>query len=330
MIDASLTDPDAEAPDGADLLRAIREGGKPALARALARIEARPEAVQTLALLDAAHQDPQGHVVGLTGPPGVGKSSLANRLVASWRGRGMTVGVIAVDPSSRRSRGALLGDRTRIATDPEDRGVFVRSMAARDRLGGLAELTYPAMTLMRALYDRVLVETVGVGQSETEIADMADTVALCVQPASGDSLQFMKSGVMEVPHLLIVTKADLGLPARRALADLKGALSLAPPRPDGSEPRAIACSATELDGAEAAVEALETRIAEVPGTALKAQRERNARAWAEHALRAQWGRRGLETAAPDLESVRFANFPFQTAGLAMARLENSVNGVLRH
>lgn len=321
---------DVDAPDGAALLRAIREGGKPALARALARIEARPEAPETLALLDAAHQNPLGHVIGLTGPPGVGKSSLANRLVSSWRGRGKTVGVIAVDPSSRRSRGALLGDRTRIETDPEDRGVFVRSMAARDRLGGLAELTYPAMTLMRALYDRVLVETVGVGQSETEIADMADTVALCVQPASGDSLQFMKSGVMEVPHLLIVTKADLGQPARRALADLKGALSLAPPRPDGSEPRAIACSSTELDGAETAVEALEARIADVPWTVLKAQRDRNARAWAEHALRAQWGRRGLEAAAPDLESTRFAEHPFQTAGLAMARLENSVNGVLRH
>ena len=324
MTPSTATDP-AVAPDGPALLRALRDGGKPALARALARIEAKPGAPETLALLDAAHRDPMGHVIGLTGPPGVGKSSLANRLVAAWRGRGLTVGVIAVDPSSRRSRGALLGDRTRIETDPEDRGVFVRSMAARDRLGGLAELTYPAMTLMRALYDRVLVETVGVGQSETEIADMADTVALCVQPASGDSLQFMKSGVMEVPHLLFVTKADLGVPARRALADLKGALSLAPPRPDGSVPTAVACSASDPEGAAPAVEALEGRAARPPDDALRSQRLRNARAWAEHALRAEWGRRGLEAAAPDLDSARFESFPFETAGAAMARLQNSVN-----
>lgn len=330
MTTGTVDESPAGLPDGLEALRAIQAGGKVRLARALARIEAKAEAPETLTLLDAAHQNPVGHVVGLTGPPGVGKSSLANRLVAGWRARGLTVGVIAVDPSSRRSKGALLGDRTRIETDPEDAGVFVRSMAARDRLGGLAELTYPAMTLMRALYDRVLVETVGVGQSETEIADMADTVALCVQPASGDSLQFMKSGVMEVPHLLFVTKSDLGLVARRALADLKGALSLAPPRPDGSVPKAIACSSADPAGAEPAIEALETRISEAHPEVVSAQRVRNARAWAETALRAQWGRRGLEAAGPILESPRFGDHPFTTAGLASARLENSVNRVLRH
>ena len=331
MTDMDLKPPRSAAPpEGAAALDALRAGGKVALARALARMESRPDAAETLALLDAAHQDPLGHVIGLTGPPGVGKSSLANRLVRAWRERGLTVGVIAVDPSSRRSRGALLGDRTRIETDPEDQGVFVRSMAARDRLGGLAELTYPAMTLMRALYDRVLVETVGVGQSETEIADMADTVALCVQPASGDSLQFMKSGVMEVPHLLFVTKADLGLVARRALADLKGALSLAPPRPDGSVPRAIACSSSDPAGAEPAVEAIESRVAETPAPTLAAQRERNARAWAQAAIRAQHGRRGLAAAEGLLDSTRFGANPFATAGEAMARLESSINRALRH
>ena len=103
----------------------------------------------------------------------MGKSTLIRALIAHWRGRGETVGVIAVDPSSRRSGGALLGDRTRLSTDPEDAGLFVRSMAARDRLGGVAEITYPAMVLMRALFDHVIVETVGVGQSETEIAGLA-------------------------------------------------------------------------------------------------------------------------------------------------------------
>ena len=128
---------------------------------------------------------PRAHVIGLTGPPGVGKSSLVSRLIEAYRARGRTVGVITVDPSSRRCGGALLGDRARIDVDPEDQGVFVRSMAARGRLGGLAALTPAAVVLMRAVYDQVIVETVGVGQSETEVAAVADTVVFCVQPGLG-------------------------------------------------------------------------------------------------------------------------------------------------
>ena len=161
------------------------------------------------ALLDAACAAARAHVIGLTGPPGVGKSTLTNTLVARARARGETVGVIAVDPSSRRTGGALLGDRARIATDPEDRGVYVRSMAARDRLGGLSDQTVAAMVLMRAIYDLVLVESVGIGQSEADISFVADTVLLCVQPGSGDSLQFMKAGVTELPDVVAVTKADM-------------------------------------------------------------------------------------------------------------------------
>src|SRR5580658_6223287 len=141
-----------------------------ALAAALARLEQAPEAEATLALLDAAYGSPRAHVVGVTGPPGVGKSTLIGALISAWRRAGETVGVVAVDPSSRVSGGALLGDRTRLRTDPEDEGVFVRSMAARDKLGGLAALTVSAMVLMRALYDKVIIETVGVGQSETDVA----------------------------------------------------------------------------------------------------------------------------------------------------------------
>ena len=309
---------------GAAALAALREGGKAKLARALARMESHAQAPETAALLDAAHQAPVGHVIGLTGPPGVGKSSLANRLVASWRARGLRVAVIAVDPSSRRSRGALLGDRTRIATDPEDDGIFVRSMAARDRLGGLAELTFPAMILMRALYDRVLVETVGVGQSEVEIADMADTVALCVQPASGDALQFMKSGVMEAPHLLVVTKADLGGPARRALADLKGALSLAPPRPDGSIPKALICSSTSPDGADDFVAALEGRAQGLAPAALASQRLEHTRAWARTTVQAEYGRMGSRLAADSFESPHFRQTPFSTTLTAMTSLRDAL------
>jgi LAO/AO transport system kinase len=163
-------------------------------------------------------------VVGITGPPGVGKSSLLSRLVAGWRDRGRSVAVLAVDPTSRRSGGALLGDRARIDVDPSDPNVFIRSTAAGDRLGGLAPATRAAASALAAAFDVVVIETVGVGQSETEVADVADTVAVIVQPGSGDVLQFLKAGIMEVPDVLVVTKADLGRVASRAISDLQAAL----------------------------------------------------------------------------------------------------------
>ena len=165
-----------------------------------------------------------GHIIGVTGPPGVGKSSLLSQLVAAWRRRGRSVAVLTVDPTSRRSGGALLGDRARIDVDPADRAVFVRSTATSGRLGGLAAPTRAAATALAVAFDVVVIETVGVGQSETEIADVADSVAVVVQPASGDVLQFLKAGIMEVPDVLVVAKADLGGAARRAMADLRAAL----------------------------------------------------------------------------------------------------------
>lgn len=302
MTASDLTAPESTAPDharmGAEGLSALRAGGKAALARFLARCESAAEADDVVATLDAAQLGGKGHAVGLTGPPGVGKSTLTDALIRDWRARGLTVGVIAVDPSSRRSGGALLGDRTRLTTDPDDQGIFVRSMAARDRLGGLAELAWPAVAAMRAIYDRVLIETVGVGQSETEVADLADTVVLCIQPGSGDALQFMKSGIMEIPHFVLVTKADMGAPARRALSDLKGALTLAPARPDGWRPEALACSAADGQGVAEAVDAVEARIASLSAApqAEKARREAQALAWARAALRERFGRQGLQAA----------------------------------
>jgi LAO/AO transport system kinase len=155
----------------------------------------------------------------------VGKSSLLSRLIAEWRSRQRSVAVLAVDPSSRRSGGSLLGDRARIDVDPRDRHVFIRSTAAGDRLGGLAPPTRSAAAALAAAFDVVVIETVGVGQSEVEVADVADTVAVVVQPASGDVLQFLKAGIMEVPDVLVLTKADLETAARRAIADLTAALS---------------------------------------------------------------------------------------------------------
>jgi LAO/AO transport system kinase len=166
----------------------------------------------------------QGHVIGVTGPPGAGKSTLLSALLHAWRAQERSVAMLAVDPSSRRSGGSLLGDRARIDFDPADRGVLIRSTAAGERLGGLAWATRSAAAALAAAFDVVVIETVGVGQAETDVADVADTVVVVVQPGSGDVLQFLKSGIMEIPDVLVVTKADLGQIALRARRDLSAAL----------------------------------------------------------------------------------------------------------
>jgi LAO/AO transport system kinase len=167
-----------------------------------------------------------GHIVGVTGPPGAGKSTLLSALLSAWRkdDPGRTVAMLAVDPSSRRSGGSLLGDRARIDFDPSDRGVFIRSTSAGERLGGLASGTRAAAQALAAAFDVVVIETVGVGQAETDVADAADSVVVVVQPGSGDVLQFLKSGIMEIPDVLVVTKADLGQVAVRTRRDLTAAL----------------------------------------------------------------------------------------------------------
>lgn len=165
-----------------------------------------------------------GHVIGVTGPPGAGKSTLLSALLRAWRASGQSVAMLAVDPSSRRSGGSLLGDRARIEFDPHDKGVFIRSTSAGERLGGLAWATRAAAHALAAAFDVVVIETVGVGQAETEVADVADTVVVVVQPGSGDVLQFLKSGIMEIPDVLVVTKADLGQIALRTRRDVSAAL----------------------------------------------------------------------------------------------------------
>jgi LAO/AO transport system kinase len=165
-----------------------------------------------------------GHILGVTGPPGAGKSTLLSALLHGWRERGRSVAVLAVDPASRRSGGSLLGDRARIEFEPGDRGVFIRSTSAGDRLGGLAPATRAAAQALAAAFDLVVIETVGVGQAEIEVAEVADTVAVIVQPGSGDALQFLKAGIMEIPDVLVVTKADLGQVATSARRDLVSAL----------------------------------------------------------------------------------------------------------
>ena len=217
--------------DGAALGIRLRErdlGAAPATLNLLesATREDREQAAALLAEVSPAALggEAPGHVIGVTGPPGAGKSTLLSALLRAWRDGGQTVAVLAVDPSSRRSGGSLLGDRARIDFDAQDRGVFIRSTSAGERLGGLAWATRAAAHALAAAFDVVVIETVGVGQAETEVADVADTVAVVVQPGSGDVLQFLKSGIMEIPDVLVITKADLGQLAIRTRRDVAAAL----------------------------------------------------------------------------------------------------------
>jgi GTPase len=220
----------AVSADGQQLGARLRERERGAAPAALNLIEDRSATgrEQTTALLRevspaALGGEAPAHLIGLTGPPGAGKSTLLSALVHEWRGRGQTVAVLAVDPSSRRSGGSLLGDRARIEHDPRDDGILIRSTAAGGRLGGLAAPTREAAQALAAAFDVVVIETVGVGQSETDVEEVCDTVAVVVQPGSGDTLQFLKAGIMEVPDVLVVTKADLGDVALRSRRDLSQA-----------------------------------------------------------------------------------------------------------
>ena len=276
-----------------EILHALTTGGKAAVARALGKIECTPDSEETVALLDAAYAAPVGHVVGITGPPGVGKSTLMSALIKHWRIKGRTVGVIAVDPSSRRTGGALLGDRMRLSTNPEDSGLFVRSMAARDKLGGLAALTVSGMVLMRALYDIVLIETVGVGQSETDIVSVADTVLFCIQPGSGDSLQFMKAGIVEIPHIMLVTKADMGKPAVQAKADVQIALSLGY-ESDSWQVPVLLVSSRARDNIEKTIATIDSHAAFLQARGLlSATRQTQAEQWLIAFIQERFGREGV-------------------------------------
>src|SRR3954463_120830 len=248
------------ANEGADLAARLREGDLTAAPAVLNLVENRtPSAREAVAELlrgvspAALQGEAKAHVAGVTGPPGAGKSTLLSELVRAWRAQDRTVAVLAVDPSSKVSGGSRLGDRARIAYDPEDRGVFIRSTAAGGRLGGLAPATRAAAQALAVAFDVVVIETVGVGQSETEVAEAADTVAVVVQPGAGDVLQFLKAGIMEVPDLLVVTKADLGAPAARSVRDLEAAL-----RALGSSAPVLAVSAVSPpNGVEALAGALD-------------------------------------------------------------------------
>jgi LAO/AO transport system kinase len=211
------------------LVTGVRSGDRRALARAITLVEnGDPLAYE---LVRAVYPETgNAYVVGMTGPPGVGKSSLVSALVRHVRPRGTTVGVISVDPSSPFTSGALLGDRIRLADHFLDPGVFIRSMGTRGHLGGLAETTLQAALVLDAAgKELVFVETVGTGQGEVQIAGLADTVVLALMPGSGDSIQALKAGIMEIPDVIVVNKRDH--PAAKTMEnEVRSILTIGPER----------------------------------------------------------------------------------------------------
>ncbi len=233
--------------------------------------------------------------IGLTGAPGAGKSTLLDALVRALRARGETIGIVAVDPSSRVSGGALLGDRARVRAGANDRGVFLRSMAARERLGGLADATWPSIAVLAAVFDRVFVETVGVGQSEAEVANLVDTLVFVAQPGAGDVLQFMKAGILEHPDVFAVNKADLGAAAERTASELQAALAMAARDASGWQRPVLLVSARDGSGVAELVAALDSHRAHlIASGALAARRQRARIAFVLDALERRYGAFGIE------------------------------------
>lgn len=203
-----------------DLAKRVARGEVRALSRAIRMIEDGDPAADDV-VRSLRGQGGAARLVGVTGPPGSGKSTLCDQLISRWRAAGHRVGVIAVDPSSPFSGGAILGDRVRMQRHATDTGVFIRSMAARGHLGGLASAAREALRLLGASgRDRCLVETVGVGQSELEVMQTVDTVVVVTTPASGDAVQISKAGILEIADVFVVNKADLP-GAAKVYRDLK-------------------------------------------------------------------------------------------------------------
>jgi LAO/AO transport system kinase len=229
--------------------RKIREGDARALARAATAVENRdPEVLAELAALTG-----HARIIGITGPPGAGKSTLVDALARALRLRHKTVAILAVDPSSRLTGGAILGDRIRMQQHHADPGIFIRSMATRGATGGLARATADMVRLMAAAgKDYVIVETVGVGQDEIEIAGLAQVTVVVLMPGMGDDVQAIKAGILEIAGVFAINKADLP-GADRVERELQAMLSLA----DGPKPPIVKTVATEATGVDALLEAIE-------------------------------------------------------------------------
>jgi GTPase len=287
--------------DREQMLAGIRSGDARSLARAISLVEDRNPAASEL--VSALYPDTgHAHAVGVTGPPGVGKSSLVAALVTRLRARDSTVGVISVDPSSPFTSGALLGDRIRLADHFLDPGVFIRSMGTRGHAGGLAESTLQALLLLDASgKDVVFLETVGTGQSEVGVLSIADTVVLALMPGSGDAVQALKAGIMEIPDVIAINKAAGNPQARATANDVRQVLALAPSAPQPPIVLTDALAGDGIDDLLGAVEAHKARL-EADGT-LDERRRRNLAAEV-FAVATARARRHLENAVSDDPELR--------------------------
>ena len=275
----------------ADTIAGVLTGDRRAVARAISRVEDDPRAAAAI-IAGVYRQSGRAVLVGVTGSPGVGKSSLVDRMIALWRGRGQTVGVLAVDPSSPFTGGALLGDRVRMQTHAADTGVFVRSMATRGQLGGLSRATGDAAVILDAAgYGIVVIETVGVGQAEVEIARAADLTIVVTMPGTGDGVQALKAGVMEIADLFVVNKADLD-GASRAVAEIETMLGLRASSADAWRPPVLETRATRGDGVETLLDAID-RFRAHAGSRTDARRRQRVVGW----MRQLLAHRVLEEAA---------------------------------
>ena len=256
-----------------ELIAGVRAGDRRALARAISLVEDR--APQAEELVRRVYPDTGGAAsIGVTGPPGVGKSSLVSALVGHVRGLGRSVGVVSVDPSSPFTRGALLGDRIRLADHFLDPEVYIRSMGTRGHLGGVAEATLQALLLVDASgKDVVFLETVGTGQSEVEVIGIADVVLLVLMPGSGDSVQALKAGIMEIPDVIAINKMDHPS-AATMLQEVRSIVALDPDRE--RRPAILLTEALRGEGVPELWEALELRRRQLADRGeLDVRRQRN-------------------------------------------------------
>ncbi len=288
---------------------------------------------EALALLDALEQGepfPGSARIGVTGAPGAGKSTLLDALVRGLRRGGETVAVVAVDPSSQRTGGALLGDRIRMRSSSGDAGVFIRSMAARDRLGGLAENTWAAVAILASAFDCVFVETVGVGQSEAAVADLVDTLVYVANPGSGDTLQFMKAGLLELVDVFVVNKADTGAPAQRSARELEAGVRMAEHEAKSWEPPVSLVSARDGTGVDALIETLTAHRRYALGAgALRARRSNGRERFVIDALTRRYGTFGVAAiGGADAVTLKLRGEPARSSFGAIEALGRAIEAAL--